>query len=146
MPYLHWETNSRRHKMAMIVAEIEKENHLSKPISKPDKKEKDRKQFHTALEQTRLRAKYKDQTPAKTRCLGPYLMSIARLYDEMDYEADERLLRDYLHQNSPLHIRRTLDQSHFWTLEDTAAKDQDQVVIISWNQGKKKLEYPRGHG
>ncbi len=49
----------------------------------------------------------------------------------MNYEADERLLRHSLQDmsDSPLHIRRTLDQSYFLTLEDTASRDRDQVVF-----------------
>jgi hypothetical protein len=54
----------------------------------------------------------------------------------MDYEADERLLRDNLHVDPPLHIRRTLDQSYFLTLDDTAARDKDQVVYRATKQGK----------
>jgi hypothetical protein len=69
----------------------------------------------------------------------------------MDYEADERLLRHSLTdhfkksesrkaaegrespespraQEPPLHIRRTLDQSYFLTLDDTSERDRDQVV------------------
>jgi len=54
----------------------------------------------------------------------------------MDYEADERLLRDNLHSNPPLHIRRTLDQSYFLTLDDTAARDKDQVVYRETREGR----------
>lgn len=46
----------------------------------------------------------------------------------MDYEADERLLRDYVTADPPLHIRRTLDQYCFVNLDDTSKRDKDQVV------------------
>lgn len=46
----------------------------------------------------------------------------------MDYEADERLLRDFVKEDPPLHIRRTLDQYYFVTLDDTSQRDKDQVV------------------
>jgi len=46
----------------------------------------------------------------------------------MDYEADERLLRDYVKADPPLHIRRTLDQYYFVSLDDTNQRDKDQVV------------------
>lgn len=63
------------------------------------------------------------------RCkLGRYLLALAQVADVMDYEADEKLLRENLHHNPPLHIRRTLDQSYFLTLEDTSVRDKDQVV------------------
>lgn len=54
----------------------------------------------------------------------------------MDYEADERLLRENLHLDPPLHIRRTLDQSYFLTLEDTGIRDKDQVVYRETRAGR----------
>ena len=138
MPYLHWETNSRRAKMAEVVAEIttKKEAMYSLTKREPDEKEKARLDFYRAVEQGKLRTKYKDIPRARTKCLGPYLMSIAKIADAMDYEADERLLRDHLHETPPLHIRRTLDQSYFWTLEDTTSRDRDQVVYRGTKGGK----------
>ena len=68
--------------------------------------------------------------------LGEYLFALAMVADAMDYEADERLLRDNLHQNPPLHIRRTLDQSYFLTLDDTGVRDKDQVVYRGTRLGK----------
>jgi len=119
--------------MAEVVEEItKKEKQVKRPI---DDKEKARVDFFRGVEQAKLRAKYKD-AKARTKCLGPYLMSIAKLYDAMDYEADERLLRDHLHETPPLHIRRTLDQSYFWTLEDTTSRDRDQVVYRGTKGGK----------
>jgi hypothetical protein len=122
--------------MAEVVNELAKTNNSLKMGLKPVQKDKARADFFNAVEQGRLRAKYKDRLPSRTKCLGPYLMSIAKLYDEMDYEADERLLRDHLHQTPPLHIRRTLDQSYFWTLEDTTSRDKDQVVYRGTKGGK----------
>lgn len=69
--------------------------------------------------------------------LGIYLAKVAKLWEAMDTEAEERLLRDGLdpkracaeHSRGPaLHIRRTLDQSYFLNLVDTSKRDQDQVV------------------
>jgi hypothetical protein len=68
--------------------------------------------------------------------LGQYLFTLARVADAMDYEADERLLRDNLHLTPPLHIRRTLDQFYFTTLDDTAARDKDQVVYRETRAGR----------
>lgn len=64
-------------------------------------------------------------------------MKVAKLWEAMDTEAEERLLRDGLdsnrtgdeHSRGPaLHIRRTLDQSYFLNLVDTSRRDRDQVV------------------
>lgn len=43
-------------------------------------------------------------------------------------DADEKLLRKHLLSERPVHIRRTLDQSYYWTLKDTSTRDRDQVV------------------
>jgi hypothetical protein len=43
-------------------------------------------------------------------------------------DSDQELLRAYLRDPHPLHIRRTLDQYYYHTLEDTEKRDKDQVV------------------
>jgi hypothetical protein len=42
---------------------------------------------------------------------------------------DEKLLRKYLRNSSPLHVRRTLDQAYYYTLPSTLDRDSDQVVF-----------------
>jgi hypothetical protein len=69
--------------------------------------------------------------------LGQYLIDLAAVADAIDYEGDERLLRHYLHNDPPLHIRRTLDQYYFLTLEDTSARDRDQVVYRETKAGRR---------
>ena len=64
------------------------------------------------------------------------MINLSKVADEMDYEADERLLRDNLTKDPPLHIRRTLDQYYFLTLEDTSARDRDQVVYRGTRAGR----------
>ncbi len=63
-------------------------------------------------------------------------MTLAKVADEMDYEADERLLRDHVKADPPLHIRRTLDQYYFATLDDTSQRDKDQVVYRGTKAGR----------
>lgn len=41
---------------------------------------------------------------------------------------DKKLLESYLNDAHPLHIRRTLDQYRYHTLEDTTERDETQVV------------------
>lgn len=140
MPYLHWETNGRRAKMAQVInEELEKKKGKPKDSRLPpkgkDKKEDPLERFFHVVEQHKLRERYKHLPPARSKALGPYLMSIAKIADEMDFEADERLLRDHL-EDAPLHIRRTLDQSYFWTMEDTTSRDRDQVVFRGTKRGK----------
>jgi len=42
---------------------------------------------------------------------------------------DEKVLRKYIRHNPPMHVRRTLDQSYHFTLNDTKLRDRDQVVL-----------------
>ena len=72
----------------------------------------------------------------KPSALGQYLINLAKVADAMDYEADEQLLRENLHRDPPLHIRRTLDQYYFLTLDDTSARDRDQVVYRETRAGR----------
>ncbi|RYP58440.1 hypothetical protein DL770_010426 [Monosporascus sp. CRB-9-2] len=62
-----------------------------------------------------------------------------RVAEEMDYEADERLLRDHVKTDPPLHIRRTLDQYYFVTLDDTSQRDKDQVVYRGTKAGDTRV-------
>lgn len=41
---------------------------------------------------------------------------------------EETLYHKHLRTASPLHVRRTLDQYYYWTLDDTSKRDGDQVV------------------
>ncbi|KAK0613539.1 hypothetical protein B0T14DRAFT_499008 [Immersiella caudata] len=65
--------------------------------------------------------------------LGQYLLDAARLYEAMSTFRDQRMIEKYLYHNPPLHPRRTLDQSHYWTLKTTKARDRDQVVYRGTN-------------
>jgi len=65
--------------------------------------------------------------------LGQYLIDTARLYEAMSTFRDQQMLEHYLYRNPPLHPRRTLDQSHYWTLKTTKARDRDQVVYRGTN-------------
>ncbi|KAI1169866.1 hypothetical protein F4777DRAFT_571584 [Nemania sp. FL0916] len=58
-----------------------------------------------------------------------YLLAAARLYERMTTYRDRMLLRKYLMHDAPIHPRRTLDQSYYWTLKSTKKMDKDQVVF-----------------
>jgi hypothetical protein len=60
-------------------------------------------------------------------------MDSARLYEALSIFRDRRLIEDYLYHDPPLYPRRTLDQSHYWTLKTTKARDRDQVVYRGTN-------------
>lgn len=107
------------------------------------------------LNQYRPHQKFRESIMNKTAL---YLYDIAQLWDAMDFEADERLLRHSfpIEQGNtqqsgleptngkrvpPLHIRRTLDQSYFSTVEDTTDRDTDQVVYRQTRMRKEKHHY-----
>lgn len=57
-----------------------------------------------------------------------------------DADPDEKLLRAHLLSKRPVHIRRTLDQSYYWTLKDTSERDRDQVVYRATNKRDPKTK------
>jgi hypothetical protein len=67
--------------------------------------------------------------------LGQLLIDAARLYEEMVNYRDKKLLQKYLHNDPPLHPRRTLDQAYYWTLNTTKNRDRDQVVYRGTKSG-----------
>ena len=46
----------------------------------------------------------------------------------VELDQNLRLIKQYLNDAHPLHIRRTLDQYYYHTLADTRKRDQDQLV------------------
>ncbi|KAK3370744.1 hypothetical protein B0T24DRAFT_299103 [Lasiosphaeria ovina] len=74
------------------------------------------------------RLKLKNMNP-----LGQYLLDAARLYEGMSTWRDQNMLEKYLYHEPPLHPRRTLDQSYYWTLKTTKVRDRDQVVYRGTN-------------
>ncbi|KAK2049929.1 hypothetical protein LZ31DRAFT_581266 [Colletotrichum somersetense] len=76
-------------------------------------------------------AKLKCDTHGRVRTenkLGQFLLDAAKLYEAISMYRDQQLVEKYLHHDPPLHPRRTLDQSYYWTLKSTKARDRDQVV------------------
>jgi hypothetical protein len=67
--------------------------------------------------------------------LGQFIIDASRLYEEMSNYRDEKLLQKYLHFDPPMHSRRTLDQSYYWTLNKTSVRGRDQVVYRSTQPG-----------
>jgi hypothetical protein len=93
---------------------------------------------------TQFEKKHKHFPEKCSKHLGNYLLSIAKVAEAMEFEADEGLVREYLpskdskdSKDSPLHVRRTLDQSYFWTLQDTKSRDRDQVVYRGTRGNKR---------
>jgi hypothetical protein len=53
-------------------------------------------------------------------------------------KADAFLIYAYLEGDLGLHIRRTLDRSHYSMLPDTTEQDQDQVLLQHLDEGGPK--------
>ncbi|KAL8396769.1 hypothetical protein RB594_003739 [Gaeumannomyces avenae] len=114
IPYLHWEANGRRRQMVQAMNNAD-------GIPKARQKAIERKTLDQVVEKTRPRE-------IRTK-LGKYLLHLAQVAEAIDSEMDEKLLRENLYKDPPQHLRRTLDQYHFPTIEDTSVRDMDQVVF-----------------
>jgi hypothetical protein len=148
MPYLHWETDKRRRKMAEVMKEVTQRHQRDLRKEFPHLKE-ERDDIAKIVEKVRIRygtrvpsddvTKKPHQENHKRTPLGQYLLDIANVYDAMDIEPDVRLLSEHLHPHEtktpPLHGRRTLDQSYYWKLENTGRRDKDQVVYRGTKAG-----------
>ena len=61
--------------------------------------------------------------------VGQVLFDAAMMYEAMSTYQETRLIRKYLHEDPPLHPRRTLEQTNEWTLGlSWHASARDQVV------------------
>ncbi|ROW01897.1 hypothetical protein VMCG_05556 [Cytospora schulzeri] len=146
LPYLHWETSNRRASMAKAIQEVWKEEKLTNATTAVVKDEdaqiknlkaKFRNRFNrdNALKHEAI-AGWKAVKDARNKRtpLGEYLMALAKLWEAMDTELENRMIRCGLTTDKdrgtepPLHIRRTLDQAYFLNLQDTSGRDEDQVV------------------
>jgi hypothetical protein len=76
--------------------------------------------------------------------LGNLLLDAAKLYENMDGYTDEKLMRNYLTSKPPLHPRRTLDQSYYWTLKQTNYRDKDQIVYRGTAPHSESLHHACG--
>lgn len=136
MPYLQCETDRGRMISAGKIKQISQEKeHLvnavdramaahqqDRPLASTPNVEDHRQQDHPS---TKLRPSGIDE---RRRLIGHVLLTAAALLEAMDFDTEERLITKYLHDRSPLHPRRTLDQSYYGALKSTGTKDCDQVV------------------
>jgi hypothetical protein len=118
------------------------ENSLEKPRTNVSEPKSYKAPMHTLTEVVDAKVKAAKRPVPKTKAekeksvralmpatiLGRVLFGAAILSEAMEYHYDKELLRDNLHKTPPLHPRRTLDQSYYWTLKTTKKRDRDQVV------------------
>jgi len=132
MPYLHWETDRGRVKVAEIIKEVNKQipRSMSEVVNQA--------QNHLTQTQTQDTAApvwvapqpgdVRQERAERRRAIGQVLRTAAALLEAIDFHIEEQLLTRYLHAQPPLHPRRTLDQSYYGALKSTRARDRDQVV------------------
>ncbi|KAE9371635.1 hypothetical protein N431DRAFT_441610 [Stipitochalara longipes BDJ] len=148
MPYLHWETDKHRRKMAEVTKDVTQKHRKNLREEFPHL-DMEREDVAKIVEKVRI--KYGSRVPSdgmmkkalpdhhKRSPLAQYLLDAASLHDAMDIEPDVRLLSENLHPHNtkipPLHGRRTLDQSYYWKLENTGRRDEDQVVYRGTKAG-----------
>ncbi|KAK0718984.1 hypothetical protein B0T21DRAFT_374543 [Apiosordaria backusii] len=182
MPYLHWDTDRMRNKMAKMI-DIESEQQRKRNEAAAYEKRQKRMKLREGLEPGAKRILHKDDADQKDNTtsqtgdhkpstgpsqgvndladlmdrlvsigrskqkieidengrlkinnpLGQYLIDAARLYEAISTYRDQRMLEKYLYNDPPLHPRRTLDQSYYWTLKSTKVRDRDQVVYRGTN-------------
>lgn len=136
MPYLHWETDRGRLTSASKIRQVNKENeYLSVTVNRAivahqqDRPMTSASHVHNEYQQdrppTNLRSSGLNE---RKRLIGHVLLTAAALLEAMDFDTEERLITKYLHGRSPLHPRRTLDQSYYGSLKSTGTRDRDQVV------------------
>lgn len=130
MPYLHWEIEQRLLRMLDVVQEttLKKKQKFKGSKYQVSKFVDVASNWRIKLDRQAIIRKKKERSWAPHSALGEYLWYAAKLFEIIDEAADERHIREHLYSSPPLHMRRTLDQYYFWTVEDTASRDQDQVV------------------
>ncbi|PFH60895.1 hypothetical protein XA68_10140 [Ophiocordyceps unilateralis] len=141
MPYLHWEIEKRLRRMSEIVQRktrtSQQESEQKKIVEKSKKKWEGRDWYRGKFAELVLNWRIKLGThpeskpkePWKpTSPLAKYLWLAAKVFEIIDEAAEERVIEKHLWTEAPIHIRRTLNQFYHWTIAETSAQDQSQVV------------------
>ena len=126
MHYLHWETDRGRHRSANAIKEASRPNIQTTVAEVVDKATAEDRPSTTADQKpppTPL-----DPTIRRRRALARMLFHAAKLAEALNSQSDQMLIDRYLHEDPPLHPRRTLDQSYYGALFPTQTRDRDQVV------------------
>ncbi|RYO82235.1 hypothetical protein DL766_003209 [Monosporascus sp. MC13-8B] len=136
MPCLHWETDRGRMLSATKIKQISQEReHIATTVGRamaahqqdqhPDAASQTGNDYEVDDASTRRKLGGLAQ---RRKLIGHVLRAAAALLEAMDFDIEERLTMKYLNERSPLHPRRTLDQSYYGALKSTGTRDRDQVV------------------
>jgi hypothetical protein len=137
MPYLHWETDRGRTRSSNTIKEASKIMFSSigevveKATANNEANSRPNRSSAPPYMQSQQSAQPMEEYPTSGRrkgILGQVLFHAAKLLEALDFSIEEKLFYEYLHQQPPLHPRRTLDASHYGALKNTETRDRDQVV------------------
>jgi hypothetical protein len=149
MPYLHWETDRGRVQSAAAIKEastvklsiaevVNQARAANEQTSQANQNSRTQNDLNQSQPTPRpMSSATKSQ---KRKLLGGVLLQAAALMEAIDCRIEESLIFEYLHKKPPLHPRRTLDQSHYVGLKDTASRDRDQVVYRATVPGDHDCE------
>jgi hypothetical protein len=137
MPFLHWETDRGRAKAAEAIKRASGSDMHS--LDTLIESMKNRQPFGSSGFQrsnsitrnnyfTSSHPSITGKNSQARSLLGRIFMLAAALKEAMDAFVDETLIEEYLDAKPGLHPRRTLDQSHYWMIDDTSSRDRDQVL------------------
>ncbi|RYP90967.1 hypothetical protein DL770_002883 [Monosporascus sp. CRB-9-2] len=136
MPYLHWETDRGRMLSATKIKQISQERgHIATTVDRAMAAHQ--QDQHLVAAPQAHNDHQVDDAPTRRelgglarrrKLIGYVLRAAAALLEAMDFDTEERLITKYLNERSPLHPRRTLDQSYYGALKSTGTRDRDQVV------------------
>jgi hypothetical protein len=140
MPFLHWEVEKRLYRMAQFAEIAKRRKDFQERIRRANTlRYKARLADVARLQQSKpqrpqtwydnegRRSKYSMYWRPR-HPLAKYFWHAAKLFQIIDEAADGRLVEDHLFEESPLHMRRTLEQFYYWTAPDTTGRDKEQVV------------------
>ncbi|KAI5919149.1 hypothetical protein F4810DRAFT_517492 [Camillea tinctor] len=136
MPYLGWETDHGRKLSANKIKQVNQERgnisdavDQAVAVNKRSVYSSRLTKIHDYHQRPRTSLEWISIGKAERRRLvGHILLTAATLLEIMDSDIEGCLVTKYLHDRSPLHPRRTLDQSHYGALRHTGTRDRDQVV------------------
>ncbi|KAK0392707.1 hypothetical protein NLU13_2202 [Sarocladium strictum] len=137
MPFLHWEVEKRLYRMAQFAEIAKRRREVQERIRRANTLRYRARMADVArLQQSKpLRPQtwYDNEEKRSSywrprHPLAKYFWHVAKLYQIIDEAADGRLVEDHLFDDSPLHMRRTLEQFYYWTAPDTTGRDKEQVV------------------
>ncbi|KAK7994357.1 hypothetical protein PG991_015945 [Apiospora marii] len=139
MPFLHWESYSKRKRYQSVVNEaVDEYDHDNSPRLKREagifRSQSPSTSFNLDVDLFLPRGPINREGRLTSNSpLGQYLLDAARLFNYMAEYRDTNVLRRYLMSEMPLYPRRTLEQGSHWTLRQARNNGREQVLYRATN-------------